>query len=87
MGGKTGTAHKLRADRKGYSTNEYRALFAGVAPVSDPRLAMVVVVENPQGTYYGGTVSAPVFARVMQESLRLMNVPLDKPLDAPVIKR
>ncbi len=86
-GGKTGTAHKLRADRKGYSTNEYRALFAGVAPVSDPRLAMVVVVENPQGTYYGGTVSAPVFARVMQESLRLMNVPLDKPLDAPVIKR
>ena len=87
VGGKTGTAHKLRADRKGYSTNEYRALFAGVAPVSDPRLAMVVVVENPQGTYYGGTVSAPVFARVMQESLRLMNVPLDKPLDAPVIKR
>jgi cell division protein FtsI (penicillin-binding protein 3) len=38
VGGKTGTAHKLRADRKGYSNNEYRALFAGVAPVSDPRL-------------------------------------------------
>ncbi|AXY58069.1 penicillin-binding protein 2 [Acinetobacter chinensis] len=83
VGGKTGTAHKLRADRKGYSQNEYRALFAGVAPVSDPRLAMIVVVENPKGTYYGGTVSAPVFARVMQESLRLMNVPLDKPLDSP----
>lgn len=83
VAGKTGTAHKLRADRKGYSTNEYRALFAGVAPVSDPRLAMVVVVENPRGTYYGGTVSAPVFAKVMQESLRLLNVPLDKPLDTP----
>lgn len=83
VAGKTGTAHKLRADRKGYSTNEYRALFAGVAPVSDPRLAMVVVVENPKGAYYGGTVSAPVFSRVMQESLRLLNVPLDKPLDAP----
>ncbi|MEN8425589.1 penicillin-binding protein PBP3 [Acinetobacter schindleri] len=82
VAGKTGTAHKLRADRKGYSTNEYRALFAGVAPVSDPRIAMVVVVENPQGTYYGGTVSAPVFARVMQESLRLLNVPLDKPLES-----
>ncbi len=82
VAGKTGTAHKLRADRTGYSTNEYRALFAGVAPVSDPRLAMVVVVENPKGAYYGGTVSAPVFARVMQESLRLLNVPLDKPLDA-----
>ncbi|WP_407304490.1 penicillin-binding protein PBP3 [Acinetobacter sp.] len=86
VAGKTGTAHKLRADRKGYSTNEYRALFAGVAPVSDPRLAMIVVVENPQGSYYGGTVSAPVFARVMQESLRLMNVPLDKPLDTPKIQ-
>lgn len=83
VAGKTGTAHKLRPDRKGYSTSEYRALFAGIAPVSDPRLAMVVVVENPKGTYYGGVVSAPVFSRVMQESLRLLNVPLDKPLDTP----
>lgn len=86
VAGKTGTAHKLRADRKGYSQTEYRALFAGVAPVSDPRLAMVVVVENPKGQYYGGLVAAPVFARVMQESLRLMNVPLDKPLETPNIQ-
>lgn len=86
VAGKTGTAHKLRADRKGYSHNEYRALFAGIAPVSDPRLAMVVVVENPQGKYYGGTVAAPVFAKVMQESLRLLNVPLDKPLDSPKVQ-
>lgn len=86
VAGKTGTAHKLRADRKGYSHNEYRALFAGVAPVSDPRIAMVVVVENPTGTYYGGLVAAPVFAKVMQESLRLLNVPLDKPLDTPQIQ-
>jgi cell division protein FtsI (penicillin-binding protein 3) len=43
-------------------------------------------VENPAGSYYGGTVSAPVFSRVMQESLRLMNVPLDKPLDTPQIQ-
>lgn len=86
VGGKTGTAHKLRADRKGYAKNEYRALFAGVAPVSDPKLAIVVVVENPQGRYYGGLVAAPVFAKIMKESLRLMNVPLDKPLDTPKIK-
>ena len=86
VAGKTGTAHKLRPDRKGYSQTEYRALFAGVAPVSDPRLAIVVVVENPKGSYYGGTVSAPVFARVMQECLRLMNVPLDKPLDASQVQ-
>ncbi len=83
VGGKTGTAHKLRADGKGYSNSEYRALFAGVAPISDPRLAVIVVVENPQGRYYGGLVAAPVFARIMQESLRLMNVPLDKPLNTP----
>jgi cell division protein FtsI (penicillin-binding protein 3) len=86
VAGKTGTAHKLRADRKGYSQTDYRALFAGIAPVSNPRLAMVVVVENPKGQYYGGLVAAPVFARVMQESLRLMNVPLDKPLDAPQVQ-
>ena len=83
VGGKTGTAHKLRADRKGYSHNEYRALFAGVAPISNPRIAMVVVVENPQGRYFGGLVAAPVFAKIMQESLRLLNVPLDRPLETP----
>lgn len=80
VGGKTGTAHKLTADRKSYSKSEYRALFAGIAPISNPRLAVVVVVENPQGAYYGGVVAAPVFTRIMQESLRLLNVPLDKPL-------
>ena len=81
VGGKTGTAHKLRPDHRGYSNTEYRALFAGVAPISDPRLAIIVVVENPRGQYYGGLVAAPVFAKIMQESLRLMNVPLDKPLE------
>ena len=81
VGGKTGTAHKLRPDHRGYSNTEYRALFAGVAPISDPRLAIIIVVENPRGQYYGGLVAAPVFARIMQESLRLMNVPLDKPLE------
>lgn len=83
VGGKTGTAHKLRSDGKGYSTTEYRALFAGVAPISNPRLAMIVVVENPQGKYYGGLVAAPVFSKIMQESLRLLNVPMDRPLDIP----
>ena len=80
VGGKTGTAHKLNPDRRGYSKTEYRALFAGVAPVSNPKLAMIVVVENPRGAYYGGVVAAPIFARIMQESLRLLNVPLDRPL-------
>lgn len=81
VAGKTGTARKLRSDRKGYSRSEYRALFVGVAPVSQPRIALAVVVENPVGQYYGGLVAAPIFAKVMQESLRLMNVPLDQPLE------
>ena len=81
VAGKTGTARKLRSDGKGYSRSEYRALFVGVAPVSDPRIALAVVVENPVGQYYGGLVAAPIFAKVMQESLRLMNVPLDQPLE------
>ncbi|MCF9045632.1 penicillin-binding protein PBP3 [Acinetobacter nectaris] len=87
VGGKTGTAHKLNPDRKGYSKTQYRALFAGIAPVSNPRIAMVVVVENPQGAYYGGLVAAPVFSRIMQESLRLLNVPLDKPLQSTNVRR
>ncbi|MBF7682206.1 penicillin-binding protein PBP3 [Acinetobacter sp. B5B] len=87
VGGKTGTAHKLNPDRKGYSTSEYRALFAGIAPISNPRVAMIVVVENPQGAYYGGVVAAPVFTRIMQETLRLLNVPLDKPLQPTNLKK
>lgn len=86
VGGKTGTAHKLNPDRHGYSKTEYRALFAGIAPVSDPRLAVIVVVENPRGAYYGGLVAAPVFARIMQESLRLLNVPLDRPLQSTTVQ-
>lgn len=80
VAGKTGTARKLVNGR--YSTNEYRALFAGIAPVSDPRIVMVIVVENPV-TKYGGLAAAPAFSKIMQESLRLLNVPLDKPLDMP----
>lgn len=84
VAGKTGTARRLRDDGKGYAKDKHRALFAGVAPASNPRVALVVLVEDPKGDkYYGSMVSAPSFAHIMQETLRLMNVPLDKPLDAP----
>lgn len=81
VGGKTGTAHKIRADGKGYSSNEYRALFVGVAPISQPRFVLAVVVENPVGRYFGGLVAAPIFQRIMSESLRLYGVPMDAPLE------
>ena len=76
VGGKTGTAHKAVAG--GYADDAYISVFAGIAPISDPRIIMVVMVDNPKGQeYYGGEVAAPVFSRVMSGVLRLMNVPPD----------
>ncbi|WP_243042596.1 peptidoglycan D,D-transpeptidase FtsI family protein [Dyella sedimenti] len=76
VAGKTGTAHKATAG--GYSKNNYSAAFAGIVPASAPRMAAVVVIDNPRkGSYYGGLVSAPVFAKVMDGALRLMDVPPD----------
>lgn len=75
--GKTGTAHKLINGR--YAEKRYTSAFAGFAPAEDPKLILVVVVDDPRGEhYYGGRVAAPVFSKVMAESLRLMNVPPDK---------
>jgi cell division protein FtsI (penicillin-binding protein 3) len=73
---KTGTAHKATAG--GYSKNNYGAAFAGIVPASSPRLAAAVVVDNPRkGSYYGGLVSGPVFAKVMSGALRLLDIPPD----------
>lgn len=79
VGGKTGTAHKL--GKRGYEDASYRALFAGIAPISQPDLILVVVIDDPKGReYYGGEVAAPVFARIMEQALRLRQVAPDKSL-------
>lgn len=71
VGGKTGTVHKL--DARGYSPNRYSAVFAGIAPVSEPRYAMAVMIDEPSnGQYYGGEAAAPVFSHLMQGVLQLM---------------
>lgn len=76
VAGKTGTSWKFAAG--GYSEDKYFSIFAGLAPASDPRLAAVVVIDEPTGNlYYGGDVAAPVFADVMTESLRLLAIPPD----------
>ncbi len=76
VAGKTGTAWKFATG--GYSQNKYLSIFAGLVPASRPRLAAVVVVDEPsRADYYGGDVAAPVFARVMSESLRLMAITPD----------
>jgi cell division protein FtsI (penicillin-binding protein 3) len=76
VAGKTGTAWKFAAG--GYSKDKYISIFAGLAPASQPRLAIVVVIDEPGGElYYGSDVAAPVFADVMSESLRLLAVAPD----------
>ena len=78
VAGKTGTVRK--SARGGYADDRYMAVFAGLAPASDPRLVMVVVIDEPQGAeYYGGQIAAPVFAEVIAGALRLLRVPPDQP--------
>jgi cell division protein FtsI (penicillin-binding protein 3) len=77
VAGKTGTVHKSVPG--GYSRDKYLSVFAGLAPASDPRLVMVVMInQTSDGKYYGGQVAAPVFSRVMSGALRLMAIPPDK---------
>ena len=72
VGGKTGTAHKLVG--KGYG-NKYLAYFAGIAPISSPRISVAVMIDEPTGgSYYGGDVAAPVFSTIVSETLRTLNV-------------
>jgi cell division protein FtsI (penicillin-binding protein 3) len=76
IAGKTGTVKKSGGG--GYLEDSYLALFAGIAPASQPRLAMVVVINEPRGEkYYGGAVAAPVFSRVMAGALRMLDIPPD----------
>jgi cell division protein FtsI (penicillin-binding protein 3) len=75
IAGKTGTARKAIAG--GYG-DEYSVFFAGIAPVSNPKIAMVVFVDEPGSeNYYGGQVAAPVFAKVAADTLRLLNIKPD----------
>jgi cell division protein FtsI (penicillin-binding protein 3) len=71
--GKTGTTRKL--DENGtYSNNKHIASFVGFTPAEKPQLAILVVIDEPQGQYYGGTVSAPVFRKIARETLNYLNI-------------
>ncbi len=74
VGGKTGTVHKVGPS--GYEKHKYVALFAGIAPVDNPRIVTVVVINDPQGERYGGgAVAAPVFSEITNDALRILNIP------------
>ncbi|MDD3676481.1 MAG: penicillin-binding protein 2 [Thauera propionica] len=78
VGGKTGTAVKLE---NGRYTKRYIASFVGFAPVSNPRLVVAVMIDEPSaGSYYAGTVAGPLFSRIMEGSLRSLGVAPDAPL-------
>jgi len=75
-GGKTGTAHKYDPALHGYSLDHYLSVFAGLAPIDQPRFAIVVLVDDPtDGDYFGAKVAGPVFARIASEGLRYLGVP------------
>ena len=75
VGGKSGTVWKI-SGTGGYSNDRYRAIFAGVAPIENPRLVAVVLIDEPTGEfYYGGDVAAPVFSEIISESLQLLAIP------------
>lgn len=72
VGGKTGTSHKLVGKVYG---NKYRAYFAGLAPISAPRIVVAVMIDEPtKGGHYGGEVAAPVFSTIVSETLHTLNV-------------
>jgi cell division protein FtsI (penicillin-binding protein 3) len=73
VGGKTGTARKLGEDGT-YSDSRHIASFVGFTPAENPKLAILVVIDEPQGQYYGGTVAAPVFRRIAREALNYLNI-------------
>ncbi|MGC2048302.1 MAG: penicillin-binding protein 2 [Gallionella sp.] len=83
VAGKTGTAHKLEDGRY---VNRYVASFVGIAPASNPRLVVAVMIDEPSSDeYYGGLVAAPVFSKVTEGALHALNVPNDAPLDNVIV--
>ncbi len=83
VAGKTGTTHKIE---NGKYVNKYVASFVGLAPVSNPRIVVAVMIDEPtSGKHYGGEVAAPVFSKIVANTLRAMNVPPDSTVTNLVI--
>jgi cell division protein FtsI/penicillin-binding protein 2 len=75
VAGKTGTAKKPRRDARGYEPGAYVSTFAGFVPAQRPALTAIVMLDEPRGAIYGGTVSAPAFAAITRYGLRQFRVP------------
>jgi cell division protein FtsI/penicillin-binding protein 2 len=78
VAGKTGTAQKMDPETRGYSQTSYIASFVGFVPAESPRLAILVMIDEPKKKHWGGTVAAPVFHKIAKQVLRYLNVPSSK---------
>ncbi|MBQ9497186.1 MAG: PASTA domain-containing protein, partial [Selenomonadaceae bacterium] len=81
VAGKTGTAQKVSEFGLGYDEGKYIASFCGFAPVESPQIALLVVIDEPYGTFYGGQIAAPVAARIFSQVFRYLRI---EPSDAPL---
>lgn len=81
VAGKTGTAQKVSEYGMGYDEGKYIASFCGFAPVENPQVALLVVIDEPYGTFYGGQIAAPVASRIFSQIFRYMRI---EPSDAPL---
>jgi cell division protein FtsI (penicillin-binding protein 3) len=84
--GKTGTAQKIDPRTKTYSKTKFVASFVGFAPVENPSVVIVVVINEPVGAYHGGDVAAPVFREIAEQVLPYMNVAPDLEIEAPTVR-
>ena len=80
IAGKTGTAQKIREDGIGYQEGRYIASFCGFAPVENPRLTLLVMIDDPYGNFYGGQIAAPVAGRIFSQIFRYLRI---EPSDTP----
>ena len=88
IAGKTGTAEKLKDDGSGYLSGHYIASFAGFAPVEDPQITVLVIIDDPNGIYYGGQIAAPIAGEIFEQVLRYLNIkPLNNDLEGAPVKR
>lgn len=88
IAGKTGTAEKLKDDGSGYLTGHYIASFAGFAPVEDPQITVLVIIDDPNGIYYGGQIAAPIAGEIFEQVLRYLNIkPLNNSFEGAPLKQ
>lgn len=87
VAGKTGTAQLMDPVTKRYSKDKYVSSFVGFVPADDPRIAMIVVIQEPKGAIYGGVVAGPVFKQIANDSLSYLGVPRDDAVQKRLLVR